>query len=140
VIGTLIFGGSAADGRDGLERPGGPAPQRCRPPGEGLRRARCGLLALFQEREANLCASGRGRDMPPPCRLRRDAGVGPGRQRDQGESGTAAAAGGGARSWVARRAEAPRWSRMRRMTRLSVMKATTRITPRQRGQTSGSVS
>jgi hypothetical protein len=61
-------------------------------------------------------------------------------RRDQGETGTAAAAGGGARSWVARRAEAPRWSRMRRMTRPSVMKATTRITPRQRGQTSGSVS
>jgi hypothetical protein len=36
VIGTLIFGGSAADGRDGLERPRGPAPQRCRPPRRGL--------------------------------------------------------------------------------------------------------
>ena len=29
---------------------------------------------------------------------------------------------------------------MRRMTRPSVMKATTRVTPRQRGQTSGSIS
>jgi hypothetical protein len=47
-------------------------------------------------------------------------------RRDQGETGTAAAAGGGARSWVARRAEAPTWSRMRRMTRPSVMKATSR--------------
>lgn len=54
--------------------------------------------------------------MPPPCRLRRGTGVGPGSQGDQGETGTAAAAGGGARSRVARRAEAPRWSRMRRMT------------------------
>jgi hypothetical protein len=77
---------------------------------------------------------------PPPCRLRRDAGVGPGSQEAQGETGTAAGARCGARSWGARKAEAPRWSRMRRMMRPSVMNATTRITPWQRGQTSGSVS
>src|SRR5450830_1679567 len=71
--------------------------------------------------------------MPPPCRLRRDAGVGPGSQGAQGETGTAAGARGGARSWGARKAEAPRWSRMRRMMRPSVMNATTRITPWQRG-------
>ena len=51
------------------------------------------------------------------------------RQADQVETGTTAVAGGGAQSWVARRAEAPRCSRMRWMTRPSVMKATTRITP-----------
>ncbi len=34
----------------------------------------------------------------------------------------------------------PGWSKMRRRTRSSVMKATTRITPWQRGQTSGSTS
>ncbi len=41
---------------------------------------------------------------------------------------------------LVRRAEALRWSRMRRMARPSVMNATTRITPWQRGQTSGSIS
>jgi hypothetical protein len=39
------------------------------------------LWALFQEHEANRCAVGRGRDMAPPCRLRRGAGAGPGSVR-----------------------------------------------------------
>ena len=55
---------------------------------------------------------------------------------NQSETGTAAARGG-ARSWAGPRAEAPRCSRMRRMTRPSVMKATTRITPRQRESRKG---
>ena len=43
--------------------------------------------------------------MPRPCHLRRGAGVGPCSQGDQGEAGTAATAGGGARPWAARRAD-----------------------------------
>jgi len=45
------------------------------PTGEGSRGARRGLWALFQDHESNFCASGLGRDMPRPCRVRRGAGV-----------------------------------------------------------------
>jgi len=87
-------------------------------PGSQKRNARVGLGSLIRARKRAKLPMGRGRAG------RRGTGVGPGSQGDQGETGTAAAAGGAARSWVARRAEAPRWSRMQRMTRPSVMNAT----------------
>jgi len=95
---------------------------------------------VLGEGEGGLCLWGRGGDEARPRASRRIGGGGAGTQGDQGNAGAGRAAGGGARPSVTRRAEASRWSRMRRMTRPSVMKATTRITPRQRGQTRGSTS
>jgi hypothetical protein len=38
-------------------------------------------VASFEHHQASLCAWGRGRDMAPPCHLRRGAGAGPGSVR-----------------------------------------------------------
>ena len=112
-----------------LPRGRGRAVGRRRPLAAGLRIAAVRSVGVIRAPSGGSLRVGswprHGSALPPaPSRWRR-----PRHSRDQGETGTAAAAGGGARSWVARRAEAPRWSRMRRMTRPSVMKATTRITP-----------
>jgi hypothetical protein len=105
-----------AEGRDGVRKASGAAPKRRRAPRRRL--TECPVVVSA-----------------PYSRLT-DTGL----DRAAFAVALAAAAGSGARSWVARRAEAPRWSRMRRMTRPSIMKETTRITPRQRGQTRGSTS
>jgi hypothetical protein len=64
-------------GGGGGGRPPPPPPPRPRAHGSPQR----DLWAFFQEHEASHCASGRGRDMAPPCRLRRAAGAGSGSVR-----------------------------------------------------------
>ncbi len=103
--GTAPWGGSVAVPPQGASAPGAPA-ARART-SRRARGASAGGVLVEPRLDREPCAGG---------------GAGP--QGHQGGTGADRATGGGARLWVTRRAEAARWSRMRRMRRGSVMKAT----------------
>jgi len=99
------------------------------PPRVRARGVAVAVLERFSRKARWISARGAvaERGLGPETCAGRLTGVGPAGGGDQGMTGatSTAAVGGGARSWVARRAEALRWSRMRRMTVPSVMNAAT---------------